>query len=91
MKGQARLNSHGTVSSRGVAQRIASWCLVVLWAAFIFFMSAQTDSDLSSGFFAAFKQWAQDVLNGVFGYHEDPLSPLCHFIEYLVAANDLII
>ena len=84
MKEQARPNSHETVSSRSAAQRIVSWCLVVLWAAFIFFMSAQTDSDLSSGFFAAFKQWAQDLLNGMFGYHEDPLSPVCHFAEYLI-------
>lgn len=66
------------------AARIVRWLLAAAWAAFIFSMSAHTGSDLSSGFFGAVKQWGEGLLNSAFGYHEDPLSPLCHFAEYLV-------
>ena len=61
-----------------------SWLLVVLWACAIFYLSSRTGSNLSSGFFGAVKEWAEGLLNSVFGYHEDPLSPICHFLEYLV-------
>lgn len=70
---------------RGEAsRRVAALCAVGVWAAFIFFMSAHTGSDLSTGALAAVKQWAEGLLNSVFGYHQDPFSPLCHFAEYLV-------
>lgn len=65
-------------------RRVTAWCAVGAWAAFIFFMSAHTGSDLSTGALAAVKQWAEGLLNSVFGYHQDPFSPLCHFAEYLV-------
>lgn len=65
-------------------RRAVRWCLVAAWAAFIFFMSAHTGSSLSSGFFATVRQWGEALLNGIFGYHEDPFSPVCHFLEYLV-------
>lgn len=69
---------------RGRAYVTVSWLLVVAWAAVIFFMSAHTGQALSSGFFGMVKEWAEGLLNSIFGYHEDPLSPICHFMEYLV-------
>lgn len=69
---------------RGTAYRIVSWLAVAAWAGIIFFMSAHTGSSLSSGFFGMVKDWGASLLNSVFGYHEDPLSPVCHFLEYLV-------
>ncbi len=77
---------HGPVDGeRASARRRAiSWVLVALWAAVIFYMSSRTGDSLSTGFFGIVKQWSEGLLNKVFGYHEDPLSPVCHFIEYLV-------
>ncbi len=71
-------------SGRSVVYCIFSWCLVVLWAAAIFFMSAHTGSDLSTGFFGTVKQWAGSVLSNVFGLQGDVFSSICHFLEYLV-------
>ena len=65
-------------------RRAISWLLVIVWAGVIFYMSSRTGSNLSSGFFGMVKEWATNLLNTIFGYHEDPLSPICHFFEYLV-------
>lgn len=63
---------------------IISWVLVGVWAAFIFFMSAHTGNDLDTGSFAQIKQMMKDAINAVIGYHDDPVSPFCHFCEYTV-------
>lgn len=67
--------------------RIAiSWILVATWAAFIFFMSAHTGSDLSNGegFVGMVKQWLSSIQEAAFGPDIDLVSPLAHFIEYTV-------
>lgn len=67
--------------------RIATlWLPVVLWAAFIFFMSAHTGDDLShgDGFFALVKQWLGGVQAALLGPDIDVVSSLGHFCEYLV-------
>lgn len=63
---------------------LVSWLLVVVWACFIFFMSAHTGGQLDSGFFGMVKAWMKDALNAVIGYHDDPVSPFSHFCEYVV-------
>lgn len=72
---------------------MASWVLVALCACFIFFMSAHTSTDLSEGFFEQMKLFLENAINSVIGYHEDPVSPFCHFCEYalfgLLLANAL--
>lgn len=62
------------------------WLPVVLWAAFIFFMSARTGDDLShgDGFFSLVKRWLSDVQAAVLGPGVDLVSSLGHFCEYLV-------
>lgn len=62
------------------------WLPVVLWAAFIFFMSAHTGDDLSygDGFFSLVKRWLSDVQAAVLGPGVDLVSSLGHFCEYLV-------
>jgi VanZ family protein len=77
-KDETRTIRHGT------AYRAVSWIAVAVWASVIFFMSARTESSLSSGFFGMARDWGVTILNSMFGYHEDPLSPVCHFLEYLV-------
>jgi VanZ family protein len=63
---------------------VISWALVGVWAAFIFFMSAHTGGDLDTGSFGQIKLAMKDAINAVIGYHDDPVSPCCHFCEYAV-------
>lgn len=63
---------------------VLRWLAVVLWAIFIFFMSSRDATQLSEGFFEQVKQLLAAVLNALLGYHEDPVSPFCHFCEYAV-------
>lgn len=83
------------VLRQGIDKRFAivSWVLVALWACFIFSMSAHTSTDLSEGFFEQVKEFLKGAINSVIGYHEDPVSPFCHFCEYalfgLLLANAL--
>ncbi len=63
---------------------VVSWVLVVLWACFIFFMSAHTGNQMDTGILGQLKQFLANVLNAAFGYHDDPVSPLGHFLEYTV-------
>ncbi len=63
---------------------VLRWLVVALWAIFIFFMSSRDATQLSEGFFEQAKQLLAAVLNALFGYHEDPVSPFCHFCEYAV-------
>lgn len=69
--------------ARSTTYTIASWVLVACQAGFIFFMSAHTGSDLGEGVFEGVREVLAGILNALFGYHEDPVSPFCHFNEYL--------
>lgn len=67
------------------AKPILSWALVVLWAAFIFFMSAHTGSDFSgTGPLAVVKGWLVSLAAPVFGEDSDNVNVAAHFCEYLV-------
>ena len=72
------------MSQRG--KLILSWVLVVLWAAFIFFMSAHTGSDLDegTGLTAQIKRWLTSLATPVFGPDTDIVSIGAHFTEYRV-------
>lgn len=65
---------------------ILSWVLVVLWAAFIFFMSAHTGADLDdgTGLTAEIKRWLQAMAAPIFGPDTDIVSVAAHFLEYAV-------
>ena len=67
------------------SRRIAAWVLVVAWAAFIFFMSAHTGSDLDdgNGLAAVVKRWLTDAIAAATGQRVD-VSPVGHFCEYFV-------
>lgn len=63
-----------------------AWGAVALWAAFIFFMSAHTGSDLDegAGLVAEIKRWLSAVAAPVFGEGTDIVSVAAHFSEYAV-------
>lgn len=65
---------------------VVSWALVALWAAFIFFMSAHTGSDLNEGddLIAHIKQWLNAVQLRYFGPGVDLASSIAHFCEFTV-------
>lgn len=65
---------------------VCSWVMVVLWAAFIFFMSAHTGADLDTGtgLVADLKRWLTAAAAPVFGPDTDVVSVAGHFAEYLV-------
>lgn len=68
------------------AKLILSWTLVAAWAAFIFFMSAHTGSDLDdgTGLIAQIKRWLSAAAAPVFGEGTDVVSVAAHFSEYVV-------
>lgn len=68
------------------AKLVCSWVMVVLWAAFIFFMSAHTGADLDTGtgLVADLKRWLTAAAAPVFGPDTDVVSVAGHFAEYLV-------
>lgn len=70
--------------ARSKTYTAVSWVLVACMAGFIFFMSAHTSNELGEGFFEEVREALAGVLNALFGYHEDPVSPFCHFNEYLL-------
>lgn len=74
----------GECCSRTAA--ITAWLLVVLWAAFIFLMSAHTGTDLDSGsgLAAQVKRWLSALAAPVFGEGTDVVSVGAHFLEYAV-------
>lgn len=71
---------------RGMAKPAAAWLIVAAWAAFIFFMSAHTGSDLAQGegMVAAVRRWLDGVQEAAFGPGVDVVSPAAHFLEYAV-------
>lgn len=71
---------------RSSAKLALSWVLVAAWAAFIFFMSAHTGSDLDdgAGLVANIKRWLSAVAAPVFGEGTDVVSVAAHFCEYVV-------
>ncbi len=62
------------------------WILAILWMGFIFFMSAQTGSDLDhgTGLFSAIKASLEDFVARTTGLQTDIVSTLAHVSEYLV-------
>ena len=68
------------------ARLASAWGAVALWAAFIFFMSAHTGSDLDdgSGLVAQVKRWLSALAAPVFGPDTDVVSVAAHFSEYVV-------
>lgn len=65
---------------------VFAWAAVAIWAAFIFFMSAHTGTDLDdgSGLAAQIKRWLSAVAASVFGEGTDVVSVAAHFCEYVV-------
>ena len=63
-----------------------SWVLVALWAAFIFFMSANTGSGLSNdlGFFSGIYRALKDMQTQLLGPDADAINSIAHFCEYAV-------
>ena len=68
------------------AKLAVAWGAVALWAAFIFFMSAHTGSDLDDGasLVAQIKRWLSALVAPVFGPDTDVVSVAAHFSEYVV-------
>lgn len=68
------------------AKLAIAWGAVALWAAFIFFMSAHTGSDLDdgAGLVAQIKRWLSALAAPVFGPDTDAVSVAAHFSEYVV-------
>lgn len=62
------------------------WAAVLLWAAFIFFMSAHTGADLDdgTGLVALMKRWLSNLMEPLVGSGVDVVSSLAHFCEYAV-------
>lgn len=79
-------STSGYRTERRGSVAVVLWGAVLLWAAFIFFMSAHSGSDLSSGegLVAHVKRWLASVAAGVFGPGVDVVSPAAHFVEYAV-------
>ena len=65
---------------------VVSWAFVVLWACFIFFMSANTGSGLNSGegLVSAVFCALRDAQVALLGPDTDVVSPCAHFCEYAV-------
>lgn len=61
-----------------------SWTALILWAAFIFYMSSHTSSDMAQGIYAQVKELIEKLVYHFYGYVEDPVSPIGHFCEYLI-------
>lgn len=63
-----------------------AWALVVVWAVFIFYMSAHSGNDLNEGtdFVARVKQWLNALQMQLFGADIDLVSSIAHFCEYTV-------
>lgn len=72
--------------SNNLHMRIIAWVLVVVWAIFIFFMSAHLGSDLDEGvgIVGAIKHWLNGVQASILGPNVDVVSPIAHFCEYAV-------
>ena len=65
---------------------VVSWAFVVLWACFIFLMSANTGSGLNSGegLVSAVFCALRDAQVALLGPDTDVVSPCAHFCEYAV-------
>lgn len=85
-KGGGSVRCEPAAGPRGRAAVAVSWVLVALWAAFIFFMSAHTGSDLNEGddLIAHIKQWLNAVQLRWFGPGVDLASSVAHFCEFTV-------
>ncbi|WP_165056717.1 MULTISPECIES: VanZ family protein [unclassified Adlercreutzia] len=82
------MTAFGQASSGRASRRrtVASWALVIVWASFIFFMSAHTGSDFDQGtdLIAQVKQWLNGIQAALFGPDVDVISSIAHFCEYAV-------
>ena len=61
-----------------------SWTALLAWMGFIYFMSSHTSSDLAQGIFAHIRHYIEQFVWTYYGYVDDPVSPICHFAEYLI-------
>ena len=61
-----------------------SWTALLLWAAFIYYMSAHSSSELAQGIFAHIRAYIEQIVWQYYGYIEDPVSPIGHFCEYFI-------
>lgn len=60
------------------------WALVFAWAAFIFYMSSRTSTDLDTGMLGQVKLAVNQMIAGITGSEGDYVSSISHFAEYLV-------
>lgn len=63
-----------------------SWAIVLLWLAFIFFMSSRTSDGLDGGmgFASEVYRWLKAMQADVLGPGIDVIAPFAHFLEYAV-------
>jgi VanZ family protein len=81
--GQRRDKKEKAIHAKQQSSSIPAIVAVFAWAAFIFWMSAHTSGQMSTGIFAVIKQ----VLDGFFtslGIQGDAVSVAGHFTEYLI-------
>ena len=70
---------------------IASWAAVVVMAAIIFWMSANTGTEINQGLgiLSAIKAFLADAAYALAG-HEVDVSPIGHFVEYFLLGITLL-
>lgn len=66
--------------------RVIAWILVVVWALVIFLFSSRTSTGLVSdlGILSQVIQFFKDMQASFFGPQVDILSPIAHFLEYMI-------
>lgn len=72
------------MNARSRTYLIACWVAVALWALLIFAMSAKPAVELGSGFWYDVRTIVNNAICAIVGPVHDPVSPLGHFLEYLV-------
>lgn len=77
------MQQQATLQQRNASCYVLRWLLVVLWAGFIFFMSARTSGELGTGFLAMLTQFANETIERLLGRPFD-VALIAHFCEYLV-------
>lgn len=69
-----------------VRSRAIAWILVAAWALVIFLFSSRTSTGLVSdlGILSQVIQFFKDMQASLFGPQVDVLSPVAHFLEYMI-------
>lgn len=84
---ESRAAREGCGGMRSSRRAIAlSWAVVVLWAVFIFCMSANTGNNLEHGgsIVSQVFQWLKGMQAQMLGQGVDVVNPAAHFCEYAV-------